>query len=63
MHDICKMHGKDIKIRYFGIDIDLGIIKEGLKFYQTRSNAIILQGALPASCIVRAERLKSGKIV
>ena len=30
----------------FWIDIDLGIIKEGLKFYQTRSNAIILQGAL-----------------
>ena len=42
------------------IDIDLGIIKEGLKLYQTRSNAIILQGALPANCIVRAERLKSG---
>ena len=45
----------------FWIAIDLGIIKEGLKFYQTRSNAIILQGALPASCIVRAERLKSGE--
>ena len=45
----------------FWIDIDLGIIKEGLKFYQTRSNAIILQGALPANCIVRAERLKNGE--
>ena len=45
----------------FWIDIDLGIIKEGLKFYQTRSNAILLQEALPASCIVRAERLKSGE--
>ena len=45
----------------FWIDIDLGIIKEGLKFYQTRSNAIILQGALPANCIVRAERLRSGE--
>ena len=44
----------------FWIDIDLGIIKEGLKFYQTRSNAIILQGVLP-SCIVRAERLKGGE--
>ena len=42
----------------FWIDIDLGIIKEGLKFYQTRSNAIFLQGALLANCIVRAERLK-----
>ena len=45
----------------FWIDIDLGIIKEGLKFYQTRSNAIILQGVLPPSCIVRAERLKNGE--
>ena len=44
----------------FWIDIDLGI-KEGLKFYQTRSNAIILQGALPANCIVRAERLRNGE--
>ena len=45
----------------FRIDIDLGIIKEGLKFYQIRSNAIILQGVLPPSCIVRAERLKGGE--
>ena len=30
-------------------------------FYQTRSNAIILQGTLPANCIVRAERLKTGE--
>ena len=45
----------------FWIDIDLGIIREGLKFYQTRSNAIILQGTLPANCIVRAERLRNGE--
>ena len=45
----------------FWIDIDLGIIKEPLKFYQTRSNAIILQGVLPPSCIVRAERLRNGE--
>ena len=44
----------------FWIDIDLGI-REGLKFYQTRSNAIILQGTLPANFIVRAERLKTGE--
>ena len=42
------------------IDIDLGI-REGLKFYQTRSNAIILQGTLPALCIVKVERLKNGE--
>ena len=44
----------------FWIDIDLGI-REGLMFYQTRSNAIILQVTLPANCIVRAERLRNGE--
>ena len=34
----------------FWVDIDLAI-SEGLTFYQTRSNAIILQGTLPAFCI------------
>ena len=47
-------------MRVFWVDIDLGI-KEGLVFYQTRSNAIILQGTLPAHCIVRAERLRNGE--
>ena len=42
------------------VDIDVGI-KEGL-FYQTRSNEIILQGTLPANCIVRAERLRNGEV-
>ena len=45
----------------FWIDIGHGIIKEGLRFYQTKSNAIILQGVLPPSCIVKAERLKGGE--
>ena len=44
----------------FWVDIDLGI-KEGLMFYQTRSNAIILQGTLPAHCISKVERLKNGE--
>ena len=44
----------------FWVDIDLGI-REGLTFYQTRSNEIILQGTLPANCIVGAERLKTGE--
>ena len=30
-------------------------------FYQTRSNAIILQGTLPAHCIPKVERLKTGE--
>ena len=45
----------------YWVDIDLGIINEGLKFYQTRSNAIIFQGALPSNCIVKVERLKTGE--
>ena len=61
MPDTSKTLGNGIRIRYSGIDIDLGIIKEGLKFYQTKSNAIILQEVIPPSCIVRAERLKSGE--
>ena len=44
----------------FWVDFDLGI-KEGLVFYQTRSNEIILQETLPAHCIVKVERLKTGE--
>ena len=42
----------------FWVDIDLAI-KEGLTFYQTRSNVIILQGTLPAHCIPKVVRLKT----
>ena len=59
MHRAWKRHQDAV----FWVDIDLGIINEGLKFYQTRSNAIILQGALPANCIVRVERLKTGEML
>ena len=54
MHKTWKRHQDAV----FWVDIDLGI-KEGLVFYQTRSNAIILQGTLPAHCIVKVERLKT----
>ena len=46
----------------FWVDVNLGI-KEGLTFCQTRSNAIILQGTLPAYCIPKVERLKTGEVV
>ena len=46
----------------FWVDIDLAI-REGLTFYQTRSNAIILQGTLPAHCIPKVERLKIGEVL
>ena len=46
----------------FWTDIDLAI-RKGLTFYQTRSNAIILQGTLPAYCIPKVERLKTGEVL
>ena len=56
VHSAWKRHQDAV----FWVDIDLGI-KEGLVFYQTRSNAIILQGTLPAHCMVKVERLKTGE--
>ena len=44
------------------VDINLSIQK-GLKFYQTRSNAIILQGTLTAYCIPKVVRVESGEII
>ena len=38
-------------------------IRKGLTFYQTRSNAIILQGTLPAYCIPKVMRLKTGEVL
>ena len=58
MHSAWKRHQDAV----FWVDIDLGI-KEGLTFYQTRSNAIILQGTLPGHCNSRVERLKTGEIL
>ena len=46
----------------YWVDIDLAF-RKGLKFYQTRSNAIILQGTLPAYCIPKVVRLKTGEVL
>ena len=56
LHSAWKRHQDAV----FWVDIDLAM-KEGLTFYQTRSNAIILQGTLPTHCIVKVERLKTGE--
>ena len=45
----------------YWVDIDLAI-RKGLTFYQTRSNAIILQGTLPAYCIPKVVRLKTVEV-
>ena len=58
MHSAWKKHQDAV----FWVDINLAI-REALTFYQTRSNAIILQGTLPAYCIPKFERLKTGEVL
>ena len=38
-------------------------ITKGLKFYQTRSNAIILHETLPAYCIPKVVRMETGEVL
>ena len=56
LHNASKKHQDAV----YWVDINLAI-KKGLTFYQTRSNAIILQGTLPAYCIPKVVRLKTGE--
>ena len=57
LHSAWKKHQDAV----FWVDFNLAIQK-GLTSYQTRSNAIILQGTLPAYCIPKVVRLKTGKV-
>ena len=58
LHSAWKKHQDAV----FWVEIDLAI-RKGLTFYQTRSNAIILQGTLPAYCIPKVVRLKIGEVL
>ena len=57
-HSAWKKHQDAV----FWVDINLAF-KKGLHFYQTRSNAIILQETLPAYCIPKVVRLKTGEVL
>ena len=57
-HNAWKRHQDAV----FWVDIDLAI-RKGLTFYQTRSNAIIFQGTLPAHRIPKVVRLKIGEVL
>ena len=48
--------------KVYWVDIRLAQ-KKGLKFYQTRSNAIILYNTLPAYCIQKAIKMETGEII
>ena len=58
VHSAWKKHQDAV----FWVDIDLAI-RKGLTFYQTRSNAIILQGTLPVYCIPKVLRLETGEVL
>ena len=58
LHSAWKKHQDAV----YWVDIDLAI-RKGLTFYQTRSNAIILQGTLPAYCMPKVVRLKTGEVL
>ena len=58
MHKAWKKHQNTV----YWVDINLAL-KKGLKFYQTRSNAIILHEALPASCIPKVVRMETGEVI
>ena len=57
MHNALKKQQNTV----FWVDINLAL-KKGLKFYQTRSNAIILYDALPACCIPKVVRMETGTV-
>ena len=46
----------------YWVDINLAL-RKGLKFYQTRSNAIILHETLPAYCILKVVRMETGEVI
>ena len=58
MHKAWKKHQNTV----YWVDIKLAQ-KKGLKFYQTRSNAIILYNTLPASCIPKVVRMETGEAI
>ena len=58
LHNAWKRHQDAVSL----VDVNLAV-KNGLTFYQTRSNAIILQETLPAYCIPKVVRMKTGEVL
>ena len=59
LHEAWKRHQDEV----YWVDINLAIFLKGLTFYQTRSNAIILQETLPAYCIPKVVRMETGEVL
>ena len=58
MHKAWKKHQNTV----YWVDINLAL-KKGLKFYQTRSNAVILHETLPAYYIPKVVRMETGEVI
>ena len=58
LHKAWKRHQDTV----YWVDINLSIEK-GLTLYRTRSNAIIPQETLPAYCIPKVVRMKTGEVI
>ena len=61
MHKTWKKHQNTENTENW-VDINLAL-KKGLKFYQTRSNGIILHETLPAYCIPKVVRMEIGEVI
>ena len=57
MHKTWKRHQNPM----YWVDINLAL-KKGFKFYQTRSNAIILHETLPDYCFPKVVRMETGEV-
>ena len=58
MHKAWRRHQNAV----YWVDINLAM-KKGLKFYKTRSNAIIIHETLPAYCIPKVVRMETGEVI
>ena len=62
LHSIINSGLKRHQNTVYWVDINLAL-KKGLKFYQTRSNAIILHETLPAYRIPKFVRMEAGEVI
>ena len=58
LHKVWKRHQNTL----YWVEINLAQ-RKGLKFYQTRSNAIILHETLPVCCIPKVVRMEAGEVI
>ena len=58
LHKAWKRHQDAV----YWVDINFAL-RKGLKFYQTRSNAIITHDTLPAYCIPKAIKMETGEVI